>query len=277
MTNIFYIDGELVSSDDASLPVEDLAILRGYGIFDLTRTYGGKPFRLDAHLERLERSAGHILLDLPLPIAEIRRIALDVLARNQHEELVLRIVVTGGSSPDNLVPENQSRLLVMVTPLGPRPEFWDREGVKLITNHEERYMPDAKTLNYIPAIIALKRARAQGAVDAIYIDHSGYVREGTTNNIFAFYGDRLLTPAQGVLSGITRMTVLELAAQDYQVEQVDLSLEDLLRADEVFLTSSIKEVCPVRQIDDTVIGPPGPKTCRLLALFRQRAPEYSAL
>jgi branched-chain amino acid aminotransferase len=277
MTSIFYIDGEFVRSDDAAIPVDDLAILRGYGVFDFLRTYGGRPFDLGAHLRRLERSARLIHLDLPVSLDEIRRITLETLERNGYPESNVRLVLTGGTSEDNITPNGGSRLLVMVTPLKPQPEEWYRDGLKVILNYTERYLPQAKTINYIPAIIALKQAKAQDAVDAIYVDKNGHALEGTTTNLFAFFGDRLVTPGQGILLGITRQAVLELASDRFQVDVTDLPVSDLLRADEVFITSSNKEICPVRQIDDRVIGQgvPGPNTRFLMEHFAQMVVAYA--
>ena len=215
VANIYYVDGEFVASDSAQLPADDLGILRGYGVFDFTRTYGGRPFRLDAHLQRLQRSAQHILLELPLPPAQIRAIALETLARNAlpaGAEAGLRIVLTGGSSPDFITPAGPSRLLVLVSPLRRPPADWFREGVRVISNPLDRYLPAAKTINYAPAIVALRRARQAGAVEAIYINRRGHALEGTTTNLFAIFGNRLLTPAAEVLAGVTRQVVLELAA-----------------------------------------------------------------
>lgn len=277
MTSIFYIDGEFVRSDDATIPVDDLALLRGYGVFDFMRTYGGRPFDLDAHLRRLEHSARLIQLDLPLPLDEIRRITLETLERNALPEANVRLVVTGGASEDNITPNGGSRLLVMVTPLKPQPEAWYRDGVKVILNPTERYLPQAKTINYIPAIVALKQAKAQGAVDAIYVDRNGLALEGTTTNLFAFFGERLVTPGQGILLGVTRQAVLELASDRFQVDVTNLPVAELLRADEVFITSSNKEVCPVRQIDDHIIGlgVPGPHTRFLMEHFAQMVVAYA--
>lgn len=276
MTSIYYIDGEYVRDDDATLPADDLAILRGYGVFDYMRTYGGKPFHLDAHLKRLQRSADLIGLDLPMPVDRIHDITLETLARNGHEEASVRIVVTGGTSEDNITPNGGARLLVMATPFRPYPVQWYRDGVKVITNSTDRYLPEAKTLNYIPAIIALNKARQAGAVDAIYIDGQGRALEGTTTNLFAFFGDRLVTAGSGILRGITRQAVIDLAGAHFQVEETDIPLADLLKADEMFLSSSNKEICPIRQVDDTLIGSgePGPNTRRLMAEFKQMAAAY---
>lgn len=276
MSNTFYIDGDFVRDSEASIPADDLAVLRGYGIFDYMRTYSGKPYHLDAHLKRLERSAQLIELDLPMSIDQIHDITLETLARNDHAESSVRIVVTGGSSENNLTPNGGARLLVMATPFKPYPEAWFRDGVKVITNRTDRYLPQAKTLNYIPAIVALRKAQKADAIDAIYVDRQEHALEGTTSNLFAFFGDRLVTAGDNILLGITRQTVLDLASDRFRVEVTDLPLADLLRADEVFVSSSNKEVCPVRQIDDTIIGEgvPGPNTRFMMEQFTKMAVAY---
>ena len=278
MGNIWYVDGEYVDSDAAQLPADDLAVLRGYGIFDFTRTYGGHPFRLDAHLQRLARSAELVLLELPLPLAEIRDVALETLARNGYPgrgEARLRLVVTGGASPDDITPAGASRLLVLVTPFTAQPAERYREGIRLITDRQERALPEAKTIEYVSAIMAQRRARQAGALEAIYVNSAGHALEGTTTNLFAVFGDRLVTPADEILYGVTRQAVLELAERRMPVEQRALPLDELLRADEVFITSSSKEVCPVRQVDDTLIGPPGPHTRHLMQDFSELAAAWA--
>ncbi len=278
MGMIWYVDGEYVDSDAAQLPADDLAVLRGYGIFDFTRTYGGRPFRLDAHLQRLQRSAELILLELPLSLAEMRDVALETLARNGYPgrgEARLRLVVTGGDSPDDITPAGVSRLLALVTPFAAQPAERYRDGVKLITNRLERALPEAKTIEYVSAIMAQRRARQAGAVEAIYVNGQGHALEGTTTNLFAVLDGRLVAPVDGILYGVTRQAVLELAAARMPVEQRALPLEELLRADEVFITSSSKEVCPVRQVDETRFGPPGPHTRQLMQDFRALAKAWA--
>lgn len=270
MLNIYYVDGEFVTSDEAVISATDLAVLRGYGVFDYMRTYGGKPFHLDEHLQRLRRSAE--LIDLPLPWSheELKAIVQETVDRNDHAESSVRIVVTGGASDDFITPKDEPRLMVLATPIKEMPEHYFTEGVKIITFETERYLPGAKTLNYIPAIRAMRRAHQVGAVEAIYIDREGRALEGTTTNLFAFSNGTLVTPGEGILNGITRATVLELAEGVFPIEKRDLPLTELLAAEEVFITSSNRQVMPVVKIDDHTVGDgkPGAKTLKLLELFR---------
>lgn len=280
MPNIYYLDGQFVPESEALLPATDLAVLRGYGVFDYLRTYGGRPFHLQAHLERLRHSANLIGLKLNHALPALTDIIEDALERSGYPEASIRIVATGGTSSDNIMPvEGESRLVVIITPPPVNPEAWYTHGVKVITHRADRFLPEAKTLNYIPAIIALQKAQQQGAIDALYVDARGHVLEGTTTNLFAFYGDTLVTPGEGILRGITRQATLKAAEEAFEVSIMPLTVEELLRADEVFLTSSNKELCPVRQVDDQVIGKgvPGPNTHALAQLFKALTVESAGV
>ncbi|MBK8138758.1 MAG: aminotransferase class IV [Chloroflexi bacterium] len=266
---IYYIDGEYVDESDALLPVTDLAVLRGYGVFDFTRTYGGMPFKLNEHLVRLRRSASQIELPIPLDDDEIAEIVLQTVRRNGYPEAGVRIVYTGGESDDGLTPADRPRLLVLVTPLRRVNPASYLNGVKIISEPLDRYLPEAKTLNYIPAIKALRRGAKSGAIEAVYVNREGYVLEGTTSNLFAFIGDTLVTPAVEVLNGITRHVVLDVARGHFTIEERPIALTELYKADEVFLSASNKQVMPVVEVDDETIadGRPGSRTRRVMGLF----------
>lgn len=268
----YYIDGEFVDSAQATIPADDLAVLRGYGAFDFLRTYNGKPFELDAHIDRLFTSADLLMIGMPWSRDQIREIVMDTLSRNTFDESNVRIVVTGGYSASRLVPEDKPRLLVMIDPATTLPDTYYRDGVKIVTFNHERYLPRAKSINYTAAIIAMKYARTQDAIDALFVDDSGVVLEGTTNNLFAFYRDTLVThEGDDILPGITRNLVLDLAKDLYTIETRDITVAELYDADETFLTSSIKEVLPLRQIDDHVYGAPGERTRALMTKFAEYA------
>ncbi len=273
MAFICYIDGEFVDIESARIPVTDLSVLRGYGIFDFMCTYGGKPFHLEDHVARLFRSAGLIDLTMRWTPEEVIAIVNDTVTRNDNGEFNVRILVTGGDSSDFLMPEDRSRLLVLISPPSNMDPVLYREGAPLITVEEGRFLTDAKTINYIPAIMALKEATRRGAIDAVYVNAAGKVLEGTTNNLFIFKGDTLITPGEGILPGITRSVVLNLADGVFPVEIRDITLEEVYSADEVLLTSSTKEVMPIKSLNDRVIGSgtPGPNTRKMMQLFMEYA------
>jgi len=275
--NIYYVDGKFVPSDKAVIPVDDLSILRGYGVCDVMRTYNGKPYFLDEHILRLKKSAIKVGLSLPCSQTEIKEIVLQTLGHNPEiDEANIRIVLTGGSSLDFFTPMENPRLIVMVTPIHKLPESWYLNGIKTITIHQERQVPDAKVTSYIQAALALKKAKTKGAVEAIYVNGKNEALEGTTSNLFAFFKDRLVTPDQGVLHGITRKLILSLGHRFFTVEERPLKAEELLQADEVFITGTNKGVVPVIQVDDKIIcnGKPGKNTQTLLQALKLHALEF---
>ncbi|MDL2275459.1 aminotransferase class IV [Desulfosarcina sp. OttesenSCG-928-G10] len=263
--SIYYVDGEFVPAESAVIPVDDLAILRGIGVFDLLRTHNGAPCFLDAHIRRLENSAKEIELPLPWSHAEIVHVVRQTLEKNNLPEASIRVLVTGGSSADFMTPSGNPRLVVMVSPVAPLPETWYTDGVKIISLEVERTLPGAKSINYIQASLALKKAEAAGALDALYVDPQNRVLECTTSNIFAFSGDTLITPERNILHGITRQMVMELAAGPFTVVARDLPYTELVAADEVFITNTPRGIVPVVQVDAHKIGDgrPGPRTRRL--------------
>lgn len=274
---IVYVDGEFVPWDRAMIPVDDLAVLRGYAVCDIMRTFEGVPYFLDEHIQRLMNSAAKIGLDLPWSGREIKEVVTRVLEKNPDlDEANIRIIITGGSSPDFFTPGNAPRLIVMATDILPLPLDWYTKGVKVITHYEERTMPDAKVTDYIPAALALKKAKARGAVEAIYVNGENLALEATTSNLFAFIDNTLVTPATGVLKGITRKAVLSLAADLFDISERPLPLDDLLRAEEVFITGTNKGVVPVVRIDDTSIGSgrPGKNTLVLKKALDDHASAF---
>ena len=279
--DIYYVDGEFVPADRAVIPVDDLAVLRGLGAFELLRTYNGQPFALVEHLQRLQHSVHKMGLSLPWSQAELIRIVLETLQHNQvnaHPESNIRIIVTAGSSPDFMTPQAKPRLLVLVSAMPRQPEAWYTEGIKITTMQSRRILPGAKSINYLSATLAMQKARAQGAVESVYVDHSGLVYECTTSNIFIFKGTHLITPGRRILSGITRSFILELAKDFFEVTVRDVSLKELKGADEVFITGTNKGVVPVVQVDDVTIGRgrPGRHTQTLIRAMGERAASHVA-
>lgn len=273
----YYIDGEFIEDEQAKISVNDLSIIRGFGVFDFLRTYNTFPFHLDAHINRLERSARLLGLQLPESKENISNIVKETLARNDHKESNIRLVVTGGLSNDGITPGNSPKLLIMVTSVKPMPDTWYSDGAKVITSHVERFMPGAKSINYIPAILCQNEARIQQAIEAVYVDKNGYMLEGTTSNFFAFIGDSLITPpCNRVLPGITRQVVLALAEGKYTIVERELHKDEVRLLDEAFICSSIREIVPVVAIDSIKIGDskPGARTRNIMSRFKDITNSY---
>lgn len=270
--SICYVNGHYLPVNEAFLSVKDLAVLRGYGVFDFMRTYHGQPFKLREHLLRLERSAQHIELKLPTSLDEIEQIVCETLRRNTLPEANIRVVVTGGVSTDGITPPKNSGLIVLVTPVRHYPPECYDHGVKVITVETERYIPGAKTINYIPAILAMNKARAAGAMEALYVNRHGHILEGTTTNFFIFQGDQIITPIAEILPGVTRGVVLEVAHKLFDVVERPITFDDLPNTEEAFISASNKEIMPVHHVNDLKIGggTRGPKTQLIIEHFKEK-------
>ncbi len=266
---LWYINGRWVHPNEATISINDVAVLRGYSAFESLRTYDRHPFHLDEHLQRLYRSAAMIDLEIPFPREFVTGLVREAIERNSYKHASIRLLVTGGVSEDGVMPSDQPGLAVLVTELGERDMERFAQGIKLITSSLQRTTPEAKTSNYTAAIRALKEAKKQNASDALFVNEQGHVLEGTRSNFFVFRGDTLVTPGKGVLMGVTRRTVLDLARGRFPIEERPILLTELPQVDEAFITSSSKEITPVVRIDDVMIGngKPGSRTYEMEQRF----------
>jgi branched-chain amino acid aminotransferase len=270
-----YVNGTITDESSAVISVFDRGFLYGDSVYEVLRTAGGRAVDFDRHLGRLARSAGAIALALPAE-AEIRRAVADTLAAAANPEAYIRIVVTRGAGRIALDMDaaDTPSLLVITQPLKmPRAELYT-EGARLAIVGVERTSrravdPAVKSGNYLNSIMALAEAQKIGAYEALMLGPDGRVAEGSTSNVFAVRAGALTTPAlqTGILAGITRQRVIELAREmGLEAGEGDLYPDDLRGADEVFITSSIRGVMPVNRVDDRAIsgGAPGPITRRLM-------------
>lgn len=271
---IYYVNGNFVPASQAAVSLRDLGLVRGYGVFDFLRTYHGKPFHLNDHIERLKKSAG--LIDIEFPFANVDDLAdivYETLGHNDFRESTIRLVLTGGVSDSFFLPDGPGTLAVMIAPVKNAAAGAYTRGVSVTTTRLQRELPHVKSLNYIGAIMAMKRAVKKGAVEALYVDPTGTISEGTRSNFFGIKDGVLITSEEGILEGITRRVVLSQARPHFPIELRPLSLDEIGELDEAFLTSSTKEVMPVVAVEGVRVGRgrPGPITRRLIAMFRQYA------
>ncbi len=275
--DIFYNNGEFVDSEKAVISVNDLIVLRGYGIFDFMRTYSRRPFYLEEHIARLENSAKLINLELQWSSRAIFDAVIDTVDKNpHHKESNIRIVCTGGISPDGVIPQGNGKLIIMVTPKHELPAWWYSEGASVISVNTERFLPGAKSTNYLGAVMAQQEAKRRNAVEAIYIDRNNNIKEGTTTNIFFFKGERMITGKRDILSGVTRGVVLKLTEKVFETELRDVPLAEIEDFDEVFITASNKEIVPIVKFNDIKIGDgkPGKNSKKIMELFRKYTDDY---
>ncbi len=289
MTTLVLVDGTLFGPEDAKVSVFDRGFLFGDSVFETVRTYGGRPFRLTEHLERLQRSAGRVFIELPVDLQTLATEVQAGLSAAKNDESYIRIVVTRGSGPLGLDSEFSAAptRVVIVAPLSPPPPEAYAEGIHVVTHRTQRNAEGteaagAKVGNYLVAVLAMRDARAQGASEALIVDASGNVTEGASSNVFAFLDGGWVTPPEdaGILPGITRRTILDVCTEaSVPVRLSPLQLSELARAEEVFVCSSIREILPVVRVDHSDVGggTPGPRTQRLLQLFRKKAMEIMGL
>jgi branched-subunit amino acid aminotransferase/4-amino-4-deoxychorismate lyase len=254
--------------------VSDLGLLRSYAAFDYLRTHNGKPFHLDDHLTRLRNSAEELMLPLAYTDDEIRKIIVELLGRSGLREAGVRLVITGGNSPDSMTTSDPNFfILIEKLPEYPR-EYWET-GVKLITSDYLRDVPEVKSTSYLRAIKLKPLVEQHGAHDMLYC-HEGQVLELTRYSFFLFKGDTLITPKEKILPGVTRKVLLGLCRGVFSVEERVVQTTELGEATEAFLCGTTKGVMPVVQIDDTMIGngKPGTNTRRLMDIFRDYTTNY---
>ena len=247
----FGIDLRLVRADEAALPLTDLTFRRGYGAFDFLRVESGVPLFVDDHLARLERSAEMLGL-APRPDPDrIDRHVRELIEANGSGTFGLQLFLTAGDPDDGFTP-GRPRMLSVVVPPPRYPDAYYRDGVQLLTFAFQRDLPAAKTTNYFTAVRHARALREAGAADLLY-QHEGRALETTRSNVFVATGHgRWATPRDGVLHGITRQHLI--AALDGAVEIRDVSLDELLAAPEVIITSTTKGVMPVVGVDGRAIG-----------------------
>lgn len=275
-----YVSGELKDKEEACISVYDHGLLYGDGVFEGIRAYGGKVFRCKAHIDRLYDSAKGIALDIPLEKSQLHNAILDTLNANGLSDAYIRVVVTRGAGTLGLDPAKclSPQVIIITDSITLYPKEMYENGLELITAPTARtshsaLSPKIKSLNYLNNIMAKIEARQAGVVEAIMLNSDGYVAECTGDNIFIVKDGVLITPPPeaGILEGITRQVVIELAeSESIRAEQRQLTRFDLYVADECFLTGTAAEVIPVVRIDSRLIGDgkPGSVTCRLLDLFR---------
>jgi branched-chain amino acid aminotransferase len=283
MTSLVMIDGRPMAPEAAKVSVFDRGFLYGDSVFEALRTYAGRPFALARHLARLSTSAARVFIDLPVSVEQIGREVESAIVGAGNAESYVRLTLTRGVGEAMGLDPGLSRhalRVVIVTPLNSPPPEAYRDGVSAISHHTERVTDHsaaagAKVGNYLMAVLANREARLANAAEALIVDGRGCVVEGATSNVFVVLADgTLLTPpeADGILLGITRETLLAVAAElGIPIRLESLPLEVVKNAAEVFISSSIRELLPVVNIDGTPIGngQPGPTTLRLLAAFRK--------
>src|SRR5277367_591056 len=277
-----FIDGKYLNERDAKVSVFDHGLLYGDGVFEGIRAYNGRVFKLKEHIDRLFYSAKAILLEIPMTHVAVMKATIETIRANKLRDCYVRLVVTRGVGNLGLNPRSCKKptVIIIAGKIQVYPPELYAKGMDIVTvpttrNLHSALNPAIKSLNYLNNILAKIEANNAGVEEAVMLNSEGFVAECTADNLFIIKNGSLQTPplSAGALYGITRATVMELAARDgMSVSEPNLTRYDLFNADECFLTGTGAELIPVVKIDGRVIGGGKPG-----ALTRKLTEDYHAL
>lgn len=270
MTRTHLVYGDLITTDHPSISINDLAVTRGFAVFEFFRTYQGRrPFMVRRHVGRLIESAAGIGLPLTMSTEEILgAIQKTILANEGTDELALRVLVTGGDSK-GFVSNSDAKLSIIVDAAFDFPVELYELGTSVVTHEYIRPNPIFKTTNYIEACKLMPYALAKGATEVIYL-HEDTVLEGSHSSLFVVQDECVCTQKESVLNGVTRHIVLHHLNSGLEHKEVNLQRASLANSDEIFLSVTGKGIVPVVTVDDAYVGDgnPGLVTQRLISQFQ---------
>lgn len=267
-----YLNGEFVPVEQAQVSVLDRGFLFGDGVYEVIPVFGGQPFRLEEHLDRLRNSLAHCRIAEPLTVDGWRAVIDTLIKGCESDNQAVYLQVTRGVAPrEHRFPANAvPTVLAMTRVIAPPPEG-PPAGIRAVLQDDVRWQRcDIKSTSLLANVLLTQQALDDGAQEALLV-REGCVWEGASSNVFAVVDGQLITPPQGpsILSGVTRDLLVELCARhEIHCSEAPLPVEAIRRASEVWISSSTREMVPVFQLDDRVIGDaPGPFFCQLWALY----------
>lgn len=258
-----YIDGEFKDKSEAKISVFDHGFLYGDGAFEGIRSYNRLIFKCQEHIDRLYETAEALRITIPLSKDEMIKAMAETLKVNNLDDAYIRLIVSRGVGDLGLDPKKctgKPSVIIIADKITLYPEEFYKNGMEIITvktmrNHPNAINPKLKTLNYLNNILAKVEAGDQGYIEAIMLDYEGYVCECTGDNIFLIKDGKLITPNRCILMGITRNAVLDIAkSENIETEERLVTSEDVVSADECFLTGTAAEVIPIVKVDGKTIG-----------------------
>jgi branched-chain amino acid aminotransferase len=280
------VNGTVVPAEEARVSVLDNGFAFGDSVYEVLRTYGGLAFEPGRHFRRLRASAARVGIAVPASDASLLGQVDALLARAAGRESYVRIIVSRGlgDCSYNFETVQGPTVVMILKPLPPYPSRHYESGIRVAAvavrrNHPRALDPAIKSSNLLNNILAVREAQARDAEEPVLLNQEGFLAEGASTNVFLVRGGTVSTPplSAGILAGITREVVLELLpGLGIPFREEPLRLEDLLAADEAFMTSTTREVVPVTRVDETAIGEgrPGPLTRRVMAAFGAYAPLH---
>lgn len=261
------VNDSIISEEEATLKVTDLAIQRGYGIFDFLKTVGGKPIFLEDHLNRFYSSAEQMRLNVKQSRSQLTDGLFALIEKNKLSESGIRITLTGGYSPDGFNIASESNIIVTQVDFVINRDF--EKSIGLMTYDYQRQFASAKTLDYLKAIWLQPVLKERGDDDILYHDN-GMLRECPRANFFMVNEkNEVLTSKSNILKGVTRKHILTFGSQNFKMGERELTMDDLRHAKEAFISSTTKNILPVTRIDGRTLseGKPGPVTRALMEEF----------
>ncbi|SDC61558.1 aminotransferase class IV [Niabella drilacis] len=271
-----FVNNNFAEEAKALLQTNDLAIQRGYAVFDYFRTVNNQPLFLNDYLDRFFNSAKELSITIPHTAQEIKEIIHQLIKKNDTPQSGIRMIATGGYSPDSYTPVQGNFILEQQPLLLPDAEKFEK-GIRIMSYSYQRDLPAVKSINYLMGIWLQKQLKEKGLDDVIYFQGS-CISEFPRANIFMITPDgTLATPARNILAGITRKKILEFAGETLPVQVRDISLTELKQAAEVFTTSTTRRILPVTEIDGIPIGngKAGPLTRQLLEQFIRQQESFN--
>jgi len=288
MRGAVYVNGKIAPADQAVVPVYDHGFVYGEGVYETLRTYNRVPFLYDRHMRRLRQSAERLLLDVPFDDATLLEwIGQTIAAAGELDQAYIRILLTRGVGDLNYDPKSTPKptTVIIVKPFEAPAARVFTEGIRIslvdmLRNHPKSVNPVIKSNNLLNNALAMQAAYRAGAEEALMCNYRGELTECSQANFFMVRRGAALTPksAAGLLEGVTRAFIFELGRElGIDVREEVLLPEDLATADEMFITSTTRELSPVVRVDDRVVGSgkPGPITSQLLGLYQRRAQELT--
>jgi branched-chain amino acid aminotransferase len=266
----YYINGKIIEAQNANIHISDLAFLRAYGAFDFFRVLSGKPVFLDDHISRFINSGKLLDLEISFSKEKLKEHIQNLLTANKLSSASVQMFLTGGYSKDGFTPTTPNLILLEDELSVYDPKLYSK-GINLIKSKYQREIPEAKTTNYLNAIRMLKEMKKKDALDILYYNDK-FITETARSNFFIIgHDDVIHTSKDKVLKGITRQKVIQLAKNHYKVKEENIRMEDLKKAKEAFITSTTKEIMPVINIENHIVGKgaPGTITKHLMDLFKE--------
>lgn len=252
MKKFFYLNGNVMDISKPAVMINDIGILRGYGVFDFMRTRNGRIFHWEDHFARFSNSAKLLHLKAPIGKDAIAKAIKELLKKNKCPEASIRLMLTGGPTDDGMTYKKPT-FAILIEDIYDFPKKCYTQGVKLITHEYERLLPQSKNNNYIWAVKLASLKKRKGAVEILYTSR-GKILEASTANFFIIKGATLITTKDEILKGITRKIVLKLTRRHFKVEERDVRIEELDSASEAFVTGTNKLIMPVVKVDNKIIG-----------------------